>query len=160
MPWAKRLLDVSVQATPWTVLSVGFLLGALTLLLGSATGPMVTFLFFASLMVHELAHVMVALANGVQVTAVGFCAVGTYIRRRQSESPWVELAISSAGPTANFLLFMLFRQGQGQLCGWLAVMNLVLAVSNLIPITGTDGARAFNATRRGLMARPLRAAKL
>ncbi len=77
--------------------------------------------------------------------ALGFSGVGTYIRRKQSQSYRSEFLISSAGPAASFVLAIVFWFAGGIIGEFLWNINLVIALSNLVPVRGTDGNRAFDA---------------
>jgi Zn-dependent protease len=107
-------------------------------------------LLIGSLLLHEVGHVLMAQSLGVRVNAIGICLKGAYIRRPQSAKPGVELAIAAAGPFANLLLFFWLRDGNS-LMRWVAMLNLVLAISNLVPIRYSDGRRiveSWKAIRR------------
>jgi Zn-dependent protease len=87
-----------------------------------------------------------AQALGVRVKAIGMCVKGAYIRRQRSLNASNELLIAASGPVANLILYLWFRDGEAVL-RWTALMNLVLAGSNLIPISGTDGARILQSLK-------------
>lgn len=101
-------------------------------------------LVLLSLLTHELAHLAMARALGVPVRAIGVCFRGAYLRRVESANPKCELLIASAGPAASLLLYFSLRQG-GTLTHWVGILNLVLAISNLLPLRGTDGRRILSA---------------
>ncbi len=107
-----------------------------------------TGLLIGSLVVHELGHMLAAWCKRVPVTGAGISVIGTYIRRRRAASAADESMISLAGPLFSLLLAAGFTLGNGHLCTWLAEMNLILGLSNLIPVAGTDGDRALNALCR------------
>ncbi len=52
------------------------------------------------------------------------------------------MLIALAGPAVSFLIYAGLREGNAML-RWVAILNLVLAISNMIPLPGTDGARIF-----------------
>ncbi len=108
--------------------------------LGRVDGVIGAGLIIASLLLHELGHLAMAQALGVPVKAIGMCLKGAYLRRQRSPKARKELLIAASGPLANLLLYLWFRDGN-LVIRWAALMNLVLAASNLIPIPGTDGAR-------------------
>jgi Zn-dependent protease len=72
---------------------------------------------------------------------------GAYIRRTDSQVAMTELVIASAGPAANLLLFLLLRSKYPVL-SWVAELNLILAISNLLPIRGLDGHRILTSLRQ------------
>ncbi len=108
-------------------------------------GLTTTALFLASLLAHEMAHAIVATMTGTRCSALGFCLRGAYIRRERAQGI-TELAISAAGPTVNFLLTLLLWNARG-VWGWLAQMNAVLTVVNLLPWSGSDGGRMLTELR-------------
>ncbi|MDT8067301.1 MAG: hypothetical protein ROO76_03965 [Terriglobia bacterium] len=114
--------------------------------LGSVGGLSGGGLIIASLLLHELGHLAMAQALGVRVKAIGMCLKGAYLRRQRSPRARNELLIAASGPLANLVLYFWLRDGDLVL-QWVALMNLVLAGSNLIPIPGTDGARILESVR-------------
>jgi Zn-dependent protease len=89
-----------------------------------------------SLSAHEAGHIIAARCCGVKVKKIGFCWRGVYLVREAG--PLREnLIITLAGPLTNLLLAGLWH--------WFplfALVNLVNAVSNLLPFEGADGTRA------------------
>jgi len=97
-------------------------------------------LLIASLLLHEVGHMLMAAALGVRVSEFGICLIGAYNRRARGNSRRDEVLISLAGPLMNFALivpcFFLPRIGfELMLC------NLMLGVGNLLPIPSSDGLR-------------------
>ncbi len=136
----SRVGEIEVRATA-DVLILGLTLTGLSAVrLGGWHGLIGAGLLLTSLLFHEIGHLLMAQALGVKVRAVGLCLKGAYLRRSESGCARWELLIALAGPTANLLVYAWFRDGNAVL-RWVAVLNLVLAVSNLIPVPGTDGAR-------------------
>lgn len=133
MGWGGALMVsavvlAGVGAMPESV-TAGLLLGALTV---------------ASLLLHECGHICAAHALGVNVREIGVCLKGSYIRREKAHVPLDELAISLSGPLINALIATVLWTTPG-VGHWLAVYNLVLLVSNLVPLPGSDGRRAISA---------------
>jgi stage IV sporulation protein FB len=141
----KPLPSIAIRISPWAAITALILLIWSDSLFGSRVAIAATALLIASLVVHEIGHIVAASISKVRVNAIGISAAGTYIRRQRAASPWAESVISLAGPFVSLALAALFGQGNGHLYGWLAEMNLIVAMSNLIPIAGTDGDRALNA---------------
>lgn len=110
-------------------LTAGLLLGVLTM---------------ASLLLHECGHICAARALGVNVRELGICLKGSYLRREKAQVPLDELAISLSGPLINALIAAALWMAPG-VGHWLAIYNLVLLVSNLLPLPGSDGRRALAA---------------
>jgi Zn-dependent protease len=103
---------------------------------------------------HELAHVLVALAFGVRIKRIGISWRGPYIVREQG-FPFANLCIALAGPVLNLILAIAYWSSMRQF----ALINLVLGVSNLVPaMPGGDGqhvAAAIRNLRFSEQARPL-----
>jgi Zn-dependent protease len=118
-------------------------------------------LFFASLLVHELAHAVVARRLGVQVHGITLWLFGGVARLRgESPSPGIEARIAVVGPLASVGLAALFFGIDGglQLTGgwdrwpligvgaqWLWLANLTIALFNLVPAYPLDGGRLLRA---------------
>ncbi len=118
-------------------------------------------LFFASVVVHELAHGVVAQANGVPVRDITlFIFGGVATLSREPRRPRDEFLIALAGPAASLGLAAGFGalwrvSGTASaplhaLAGWLAMVNLSLALFNLVPGFPLDGGRVFRALVWGL----------
>jgi len=115
-------------------------------------------LFFASLVVHELSHSLVARAKGIKVEGITLFLFGGVARiRSEAKSPGDEFLIAGAGPLASLVIALFFaavaRWGAaiGLLPPWLMVarylayLNLVLALFNLLPGFPLDGGRLLRA---------------
>lgn len=120
-----------------------------------ALGLLTSLLFFGSVLVHELAHALVALRNGVPVRQITLFIFGgaAYISEEPTK-PGVEFRIAIAGPLASFalagafeLLFLLDNAIPllAAPSVWLARINLILALFNLIPGFPLDGGRMLRA---------------
>ncbi|GAA3726223.1 site-2 protease family protein [Salinactinospora qingdaonensis] len=114
--------------------------------------------FFASLLAHELAHAIVARRNGVVVDGITLWLLGGVARMRdEAPTPGAELRIAGVGPAVSFLLGMLFAVVAWLLSlvsavgldveavAWLAAINVVVAVFNVIPAAPLDGGRLLRA---------------
>ena len=121
-----------------------------------AVGIATSLLFFASILIHELAHSFVALAKGIPVRAITLFVFGGVAQiGREPDRPLTEFQIAIAGPIASFLLSVSFglvsvlaggaSEYLAALAGWLASINLMLAVFNLVPGFPLDGGRIFRA---------------
>lgn len=112
-----------------------------------------TLLLFLSLLAHELAHSLVARRRGIQVLGITLFIFGGVSRmKNEPETPADELAISVVGPLMSGLLGGLFAAAAWALPGgtlvetaatWLATVNVVLAVFNLLPGFPLDGGRVL-----------------
>jgi Zn-dependent protease/predicted transcriptional regulator len=118
-------------------------------------------LFAGSVLLHELAHALVARIYGMRVRTVTLFALGGVTRiDKQAAGPGVEFWMGFAGPLLSAVL--------GMACGWLgswwargsnalsippaatillslSSLNLMLAVFNLIPGFPLDGGRILRA---------------
>jgi len=124
-----------------------------------AAAAVTTALFLASLLVHELAHAVLARqVAGVEVEDITFWLFGGMSRMRgELPTPGTQLLVAAAGPAASLLLagtfwlaaVVLAAVGAGSLLAgaalWLALMNLALALFNLIPGAPLDGGRILHA---------------
>jgi Zn-dependent protease len=132
-------------------------------------------LFFGSVLVHELAHALVAQARGIRVQDITLFLFGGATRARvESRGPGDEFLIALVGPLTSGLLAGLFgivaglggnvlsRPLAGTL-GYLAWVNLLLAVFNLVPGFPLDGGRLLRSAiwkTTGSLARATRIASL
>lgn len=117
------------------------------------TGIIASLLFFASVVAHELAHSLVGRANGIPISTITlFIFGGVAHMTREATRPSAELKMAVAGPACSLLIggfFGLFLLIPGipepisMMIFWLAVMNGILAVFNLIPGFPLDGGRVF-----------------
>ena len=114
--------------------------------------------FLASLLAHELAHAIVARRNGLTVEGITLWLLGGVARfEGEPDSPGAELRIAGSGPLVSLLLgvvlaaasAMLLLAGlNGMVAGclaWLAAINVVLALFNVIPAAPLDGGRLVHA---------------
>ena len=114
--------------------------------------------FLASLLAHELAHALVARRNGVGVASITLWMLGG-VAELEGDPPSAaaDLRIALAGPAASLVAAaLLFGAGAGigaaagpgvavAAAMWLAVMNAILAVFNLLPGAPLDGGRVLRA---------------
>jgi Zn-dependent protease len=91
-----------------------------------------------ALLLHEAAHIGMALLWGVEVRRIGFSLKGFFIVRAKGE-PLANVAISLAGPTMNLVLALMFESSAPEF----ALVNLTIGICNLLPIAGSDGRRAL-----------------
>ena len=105
----------------------------------------------AAIALHEWAHVAAALTLKVKIHQVGLNWRGPYIRRNAG-TPKQNLAITLSGPGINLLLAMMFLRTSPNF----ALCNLVIGISNLLPISASDGSRALHIIREPLTPIPVR----
>ena len=108
--------------------------------------------FFASVLIHELAHSWVARARGVEVHGITlFLFGGATNADLETENPTDELAISIVGPLTSLAMAGILWAGAvaagdtlgGFAIGRLGWINLALAVFNLVPGFPLDGGRVL-----------------
>ena len=118
------------------------------------TGIFTSLLFFISVVAHELAHSLVGRANGIPVKSITlFLFGGVAHMTREAPRHSAELKMALAGPVSSlvigglFFLLHLLLQGINEplaaMAFWLAQINVVLAIFNLIPGFPLDGGRVF-----------------
>ncbi len=117
-------------------------------------GIVTSLLFFASVVVHELAHGIVARAMGLPVKSITLFIFGGVAHiSSEARKPVAELLMASVGPLSSLLLaaaFGLIWIVSSSLYGplaavtfWLATVNVMLAVFNMVPGYPLDGGRVF-----------------
>ena len=118
------------------------------------TGFVAACLLFASVLAHELAHALVARARGVPVRDIAlYFFGGSSNLEEEPRSPGVEFQITIVGPLTSFLIGGLAWLAYGlvlpstplvaEIFGYLAVVNGLLALFNLIPGFPLDGGRVL-----------------
>jgi Zn-dependent protease len=107
-------------------------------------------LLFASVLLHELGHSLVALSQGVKVRSITlFLLGGVASVDRECATPLGAALVAAAGPAVSlalaFLLLALrapagqLAPGLGQMVLQLGLLNLTLALFNLLPGLPLDG---------------------
>lgn len=123
-----------------------------------ALGVTTTFLLLVSVVVHELAHALVARSEGLAIHDITLHFFGGMARMGdEPKTPSAELKIAVVGPGASFALGVLFLLAnnvllygtpyvaEGRVLRHLGILNLVLATFNLLPGYPLDGGRALTA---------------
>jgi Zn-dependent protease/predicted transcriptional regulator len=123
-----------------------------------AAGIGTALVFFAGLLAHEISHAIVAQRNGVPVEGITLWLFGGVARLQgDAPTPGAELRIAGIGPLVSLVLGLalggvaavLRAAGNGGLLAgtfvWLAAINLVLAVFNVLPAAPLDGGRLLRA---------------
>jgi Zn-dependent protease len=126
--------------------------------------------FFGSILLHELGHAVVANRHGIPITEITLWLFGGVARMsKDSDSPGTEFKIAAAGPAVTLLLAalcvavgvvaaggndfwdaMLVESDAGTsgllaMIAWLASINVLVLVFNLIPAFPLDGGRIARA---------------
>ena len=116
-------------------------------------------LFFVSLLLHELAHSLVAQARGLRVSAITLFALGGVSQiQDDATDAKTEFWVAIAGPIASLVIgfgclgialglgWQLSTEPQTAVTGvlvWLGYINIVLAAFNMIPGFPLDGGRVL-----------------
>ena len=141
----------------------------------SATTPFLLALatavgFFGSIVLHELGHAFVALRNGIGISSIQLWIFGGMARMtREAESPRTEFQVAVAGPLVTLAIvaglaaigvaaagWHDFSQaalvessasasGVLAMVAWLAMINFLVLVFNLLPAFPMDGGRIVRA---------------
>jgi Zn-dependent protease len=126
--------------------------------------------FFGSILLHEFGHAIVAMRNGIGISSIELWFFGGMARMdREADSPATELKVALAGPAVTAALIVLFAalgtvaagwtgfreaalleegsevSGPMALVAWLASINLLVLVFNLLPAYPMDGGRVARA---------------
>jgi Zn-dependent protease len=118
-------------------------------------GLATSLLFFASVILHELGHSVIALRNGIPVQSITLFIFGGVAQiAREPGSPGVEFRVAIAGPAVSFALAGFFYilswlsaslAPLAALATYLAYINGSLGLFNLVPGFPLDGGRVFRA---------------
>lgn len=119
-------------------------------------GIVTSFLFFASVLIHELMHSLVAIRNGMKVSKITlFIFGGVSQLTDEPQTPAIEFKMAIAGPGTSFVLGIIFgaiAYGFGALglspaffgpFVWLGIINILLGAFNLVPGFPLDGGRVL-----------------
>lgn len=106
-------------------------------------GCVTTLLVFASVMLHELAHIFVAGRFGLNTDSVTLYFFGGVSSLSMEPRRWIdEIALSLAGPVMSLILVAVFAlMGSGHIESYLKSVNFMVAVFNFIPVLPLDGGR-------------------
>ncbi len=128
-------------------------------------GFVASVLLFVCVLIHELSHSFTARARGYKVRDITlFIFGGVSSIDEESKTAWDEFLIAIVGPLASFVLAVIFfaltlaanppvgRAGAGvaAIFEYLAEINFVLAVFNMIPGFPLDGGRVLRAIIWGI----------
>jgi Zn-dependent protease len=125
-------------------------------------GVVVTVLFFSSVLIHELAHSLIARLEGIRIHDIQLHIFGGWARMiGEPPTAMAEFRVAIAGPASSFLLGMFFggchlaikltnahwwlANGAAEASLYLLGANVFLAMFNLLPGLPLDGGRALRA---------------
>jgi len=141
----NRVLGGSIATEPLTVGSTPWLLGF------AAAGGL-----FVGVLLHEFGHSLVAMRYGLEIESITLWLLGGVASFREMPEDWhKEFTIAIAGPVVSVLVgvvsYLAFRLVPVELgavqfvLGYLAVMNVSLAIFNMLPGFPMDGGRVLRA---------------
>ncbi|HEX7293450.1 MAG TPA: site-2 protease family protein [Solirubrobacterales bacterium] len=126
--------------------------------------------FFGSIVLHELGHALVAIRNGIGITSIQLWIFGGMARMdRESDSPATEFKVAVAGPLVTLAIVVVLTavgliaagpdefwkavliESDAEVSGalaavaWLASINFLVLIFNLLPAFPMDGGRIVRA---------------
>ncbi|TYL37990.1 metalloprotease [Natronococcus pandeyae] len=145
VPVLNAVLGTSIAAEPLTTGSTPWLLGT-----AAAIG------LFASVLLHELGHSLVAIRYGFPIDSITLWLLGGVAQLSEQPRNWrQELAIAIAGPIVSVGLGVAFYvlvvvvpaalETAQFVFAYLAVINVALAAFNMLPGFPMDGGRVLRA---------------
>ena len=142
---------------------------------GSSTAPFLLALasaigFFGSIVLHELGHAFVAMRRGIGISSIQLWIFGGMARMdRESDGPGTEFKVAIAGPAVTLAIVVVLTavgllaagpdefwqaalvesdagiSGVLAMVAWLASINFLVLVFNLLPAFPMDGGRVVRA---------------
>ena len=124
-------------------------------------GVIAALALFASVLVHELSHSFVARARGQEVESITlFIFGGVSNLKGEAHEARDEFLVAVVGPVTSLVLAGIFwavgqalpsdRSPIGGILGYLAMINLLLGLFNLLPGFPLDGGRVFRSIVWGI----------
>jgi Zn-dependent protease len=126
--------------------------------------------FFGSIVLHELGHAFVAIRNGIGISSIRLWIFGGMARMdRETDGPAAEFKVAIAGPLVTLAIVVILlavelaaagsqgledsiplgripdTSGALAMLGWLAFINFLVLVFNLLPAFPMDGGRIVRA---------------
>ncbi len=138
--------------------------------------------FFGSIVLHELGHAFVAMRNGIGISSIQLWIFGGVARMdRESDRPSTEFKVAIAGPVVTLAIVVVLGAGRASplagpdefgkamllerdagisgvlaVVAWLASINALVLVFNLLPAFPMDGGRVVRVDRLVADRRPHR----
>ncbi len=146
------LFSLSLSQGYFPVIAEGFSAGVYW-----TAGIITTLLIFTSVLIHELGHSFVAINEGIPIKKITlFIFGGVAQMEAEPKNPRSEFRITAAGPltslilaiTSGALYYLFLTPGEllGEAIFFVARVNLIMAVFNMIPAFPLDGGRLFRST--------------
>jgi len=118
------------------------------------TGVIAALMLFVSVLLHELAHSLVAKRRGIPVNSITlFFFGGVSNLEEEPKKPMAEFTMAIVGPGMSLVLALIFwlfslipaneTSPLAAMLNYLALINLILAVFNLLPGFPLDGGRVL-----------------
>jgi len=139
-------------------LAVGYfprVLPETTVLTHWVTGLVAGLLLFVSVFLHELSHALVALSHGLRVSAITLHIFGGVSQlEEEPRSPGREFWMAIVGPLTSFAIALVAAVAAwgveavpvlAAILGYLALVNALVGVFNLVPGFPLDGGRVLRA---------------
>jgi Zn-dependent protease/CBS domain-containing protein len=133
-------------------------------------GIVTALLFFKSILIHELAHSLLARAYGIPIKSITLFIFGGVSQfEAEAPTPWSAVWIALIGPFTSLLLGIAFLAFAAAMRSHVVVMaaasylgfaNIAIGLFNLIPAFPLDGGRAFHALLWGVLKDRLRAVRV
>jgi Zn-dependent protease/CBS domain-containing protein len=121
----------------------------------AAMAVVATLVFFGSVVLHELGHAVQARREGMEIEEISLWLFGGVAVMKQGfPGPGTEFRVAVAGPLVSLWLGVAFLaaalvpglpEAVDGVVAWLAYVNLVLLVFNLVPAAPLDGGRMLHA---------------
>lgn len=121
-----------------------------------SVGAIGALLFLGSILAHEMSHSVVARRNGIEVEGITLWLFGGVAQfKNEARTPGAEFRIAAAGPAMSGFIgaaslgvsYLLTQVGVPDIYAtvfwWLGVLNVFLAVFNLLPGAPLDGGRVL-----------------
>ena len=148
--WVPALAATAVACA----VAVRTLVSGLSLVAAATLGLVLALALTLSLIIHELAHALVARSAGIEIDHIRLFAGGALCRRKHvMGAPREQFVVAAAGPLASTALgvaALSVAAGAGALglgpavttaLWFLAFVNILIAVTNLLPIFPFDGGK-------------------
>lgn len=169
MRWSWKVariagIDIKIHATFLLIVAwIGFSYYAASGTLAGALGGIAFLLaLFACVVLHELGHSLTARKFGITTRDITLLPIGGVARlERMPDKPVQELWVALAGPAVNVVIFVVLfivmaitgglqpllslSMTEGSFLGRLMMVNLFLALFNMIPAFPMDGGRVVRA---------------
>ena len=126
-----------------------------------AKGLVASLLFFVSILLHELGHAVVALRHGLRTRSITLFIFGGVAQlEKDPKDGRAEFWMAAAGPVVSLALAGLFYAcatlpfvgpSAAAVARYLALINLILALFNLVPAFPMDGGRLLRGALWGSM---------